>query len=151
MSAVGKMESFDPDNGSITVYLEQMELYLAANSMLESKQVPVLLNLIGCNTYKLLRNFLAQNKQAEMPLADFYKTLRKHFEPKKVVMAEWFHYHRRQQAMADYVAELQKLALCCQLGACLMKALRDRLVCELMNETKQKLLLAESFEYGSYQ
>ena len=45
--------------------------------------------------------------------------------------------------MADYVAELRKLALHCQFGPYLMEALRDRLVCGLRSETQQKCLLAE--------
>ena len=84
MSAVGKMEPFDPDNGSITVYLEHMELYHSANSMPETKQVPVFWNLIGRDTYELLRNLLVPDKPAEMSLVGLYETLRKHFEPKKV-------------------------------------------------------------------
>ena len=62
-------------------------------------------------------------------------------------MAERFHFHQCQQAtgesVADYVAELRKLALHCQFRAYLMEALRDRLVCGLRNETQQKRLLAE--------
>ena len=45
--------------------------------------------------------------------------------------------------MADYVAELCKLALHCQFGPYLMEALTDRLVCGLRSETQQKRFLAE--------
>ena len=63
------------------------------------------------------------------------------------MIAERFHFHCRQQAagesVANYVAELRKLALHCQFGPYLMEALRDRLVCGLRSETQQKRLLAE--------
>ena len=72
MSAFGKMEPFNPDKGSIAVYLERMELYLSANCMPETKQVPVFLNLIGGDTYELFRNLLAPDKPAETSLVSPY-------------------------------------------------------------------------------
>ena len=72
--AIGKMEPFHLDNGSIAVYLGCMGLYLSANSMPETKQVLFFLNLIGRGTYKLLRNLLAPDKPAEMSLVGFYET-----------------------------------------------------------------------------
>ena len=146
---VGSWEDgpFDPDNGFIAVYLEQMELYFSAKSMPKTKQVPFFLNLIGGDTYELLCNLLAPDKLAEMSLVGLYETLRKHFEPKKMVIAERIHFHRRQQAagelVANYVAELCKLALHCQFGPYLMEVLTDQLVCGLRSETQQKRLLAE--------
>ena len=47
------------------------------------------------------------------------------------MIAERFHFHRRQQApgesIADYNAALRTLATRCQFGAYLEEALRDRL------------------------
>ena len=64
-----------------------------------------------------------------------------------MVIAERIHFHCRQQgageSVADYVAELCKLALHCQFGPYLMEVLTDRLVCGLRSETQQKRLLAE--------
>jgi len=65
-----------------------------------------------------------------------------------LVIAERFHFHRRNQApeesVNDYVAELRRLATNCAFGAYLEEALRDRLVCGLRNESVQKRLLAEA-------
>ena len=60
-------------------------------------------------------------------------------------MAERFQFHHRQQAelMADYMVELQELALHWQFGAYLLEALRDQLVCEMLSVTQQKCLLEE--------
>ena len=70
--------------------------------------------------------------------------MRKHYEPKKVVMAERFHFHRRQQApgetVASYAAELRRLAIHCKFEDYLDQALHDRLVCGLRNEGHQKRL-----------
>lgn len=46
-ATVGRMEPFDPDNESIVVYLERMQLYFEANRIKAEKQVPVFLNIIS--------------------------------------------------------------------------------------------------------
>ena len=74
--------------------------------------------------------------------------MRKHYEPKKVVPAERFTFHRRNQgaeeSVAEYVAELRKLTLNCDFKDHLDEALRDRFVCGLRSEATQKQLLTES-------
>ena len=71
--------------------------------------------------------------------------LQKHFEPKPVVIVQRFHFHRRNQApgetVAEYVAELCRLAMHCKSEGYLEEALQDRLVCGLKNEGLQKRLL----------
>ena len=59
ISSIGKLEPFDLDHGSITEYLERAELCFSANSVLDAKQIPAFLNLIGASTYASLQNFLA--------------------------------------------------------------------------------------------
>ena len=70
--------------------------------------------------------------------------LKAHFEPKHIVIAERFHFHRRAQAkgesISDYLAELRRLSTHCEFGAYLKEALRDRLMCGLWNESIQKKL-----------
>ena len=73
--------------------------------------------------------------------------LKSHFEPKPLLIAERFHFHRRDQAagetIAEYVAELRRLSTHCDFGDTLNDALRDRLVCGLRYESVQKRLLSE--------
>ena len=63
------------------------------------------------------------------------------------MISERFHFHRRNQAasesIAEYVAELRRLSTHCEFGPYLGQALRDRLVCGLQHESIQKRLLAE--------
>lgn len=62
-------------------------------------------------------------------------------------IAEQFHFHRRQQGanetIAEYVAELRRLASTCEFKDYLDQALRDRLVCGSRHEATQKRLLTE--------
>ena len=63
------------------------------------------------------------------------------------MITERFHFHRRNQApeesVADFVAQLRRLATHCQFGEHLNEALRDRFVCGLKSEVMQKRLLSE--------
>ena len=65
-----------------------------------------------------------------------------------MLIAERFHFHRRNQqnggTISEYIAELRKLALHCEFGDYLDQALRDRLVCGLLSDSIQKRLLAEA-------
>ena len=144
----GTLKEFDPDAESIKTYLDRVELYFTANSVVAAKQVPILLSAIGSSTYSLLSDLLAPDPPKEKSLAEITAALRKHFEPKRVVTAERFHFHKRNQAMgesiADYDAALRRLATHCNFGNYLEDALRDRFVCGLRNEAIQKRLLAET-------
>ena len=59
-------------------------------------------------------------------------------------IAERFHFHRRNQATGESIAELRRLATHYKFGGYLSEALRDMLVCGLKSESTQKRLLAET-------
>ena len=65
-----------------------------------------------------------------------------------MVIAERFYFHRRSQvageSVAEYIAELRRLATNYEFGEYLEQALRDRLVCGLKHEPTQKRLLSEA-------
>ena len=79
--------------------------------------------------------------------AEISEALRSHYEPQRAVIAELFHFHKRDQnageTITDYDAALRKLAIHCQFGETLEDTLRDRLVCGLRHETIQRRLLSE--------
>ena len=96
----------------------------------------------------LAKNLQAQVKPHEQSLSKLIEALRKHYKPKRVVIAEQFTFHRRNQgaeeSVAEYVVELHKLTLNCDFKGHLDKALRDRFICGLQREATQKQLLTES-------
>ena len=105
---------FDPDAESIKTYLDRVELYFTANSVVAAKQVPILLSAIGSSTYTLLSDLLAPDAPKDKSLDEITAALKKHFEPKRVLIAERLHFHKRNQAMgesiADYDAANRRLA-----------------------------------------
>ena len=128
--------------------MERVSLYFKANEVADGKKVPVLLSSIGAPIYALLSDLLAPDPPGEKSLAAISTALRNHFEPKRSVITERFHFHNRDQAagesIADFDAILRKLAVHCQFGKTLPETLRDRFVCGLRHEAIQRRLLSES-------
>ena len=147
-ATIGTLSEFIPEKETISAYLERVELFFTANGIGEEKQPPVLLTAIGRETYALLRNLLAPDKPSAKTFAQLKVVLQRHFDPKPLVIAERFCFHRRCQqvgeSIAEYIAELRRLATNCEFGEYLEQALRDRLVCGLKHEPTQKRLLSES-------
>ena len=146
MVQLGKLHEFQPDTDELCSYLERVDFYFAANDVPDGKKVPVLLNCIGGGTYGVLRGLLAPESPMSKSYDELVTKLREHFEPKTVIIAERFQFHKRNQRaaenIAEYLAELRRLAARCEFGASLNKVLRDRFVCGLKDESVLKTLLA---------
>ena len=143
----GHIGEFKLEEERISTYLERVQLFFVANSIAKEKHVAVLLSAVGAKTYALLRDLLAPTKPQEKTFAELSSTLTRHYEPKPIVITERFHFHRRNQgsgeSVAEYMAELCRLATHCQFGEYLDEALRDTLVCGMRNTATQKRLLSE--------
>ena len=128
----GRLQEFKPESDSIKAYLERVSLYFAANEIADGKKVPVLLSSIGAPIYALLSDLLAPDPPADKSFEAISTALRNHFEPKRSVITERFHFHKRDQAadetIADFDAALRKLAVHCEFGNHLQETLRDRFV-----------------------
>lgn len=74
------------------------------------QQAAVLLGALDGKTCTLLRNFLALLLTKEKTFKDPVHTLKHHFEPKQLVIAEHFHFQHLYQgpgkAVADIIAVL---------------------------------------------
>ena len=135
------IEEYQPENEDIEAYLERVDLYSQAAGTKPADKVPLFLTIIGQKNYMLLRDTLAPTKPKDKELDVIYQTLKQHFQPRKVIIAERFHFYRRNQrqteSITEYLAELRHLTTHCQFGEHLKDALRDRLVCGLKNEDIQ--------------
>ncbi len=144
----GCLEEFRPESDSIRAYLERATLYFQANNIGDDKRVPILLSSIGASTYALLRYLAAPNAPGTLTFGRLSEVLTAHFEPKRLVIAERFYFHKRIQAVGESIAEfdaaLRKLAIHCEFGTTLEESLRDRFVCGLQHEATQRRLLSES-------
>lgn len=145
---IGRMDPFDNSVETWDSYQERLEQYFICNDVRNEKKVPVLLTLVGGNTYSLLRGLTAPRKPSEESYDDLVRVLQGHLCPKPLVIAERFRFHKREQregeTIREYIAALRKLSEHCDFGANLNDSLRDRLVCGLQNEQIQKKLLSEA-------
>ena len=114
MATLGSIESFKPGSEDWNAYSERFDQYVIANDIKDEKKiVATFLTTIGSKTYNLLRDLLAPTKPSEVKFTELVKTLRDHYEPKPIVIAERFHFHKREQhegkSVAEYSAALKKM------------------------------------------
>ena len=141
-AVIGQVPEFNSEMDSLTAYVEQVKLFIQANGIEDARKVPVLLSVIGGKTYDLLRNLLSPTDPKDKTFDELVEALKGHFEPKPLVIAEHFHFHKRNQAagesVAQFIAELRRLARHCEFKTFLEEALRDRFVCRLSSKAIQK-------------
>ena len=95
----GRIQEYQPENGLFSVYLECVQLFFIANGVEDDKKVPIFLSIMGSKTYSVFRNLVAPTLPQEKTLDQLVVMLKSYFEPKPVIIAERFRFHRRSQAM----------------------------------------------------
>jgi len=89
----GTLGEFRPETESILLYLERADIFFTANGVANNKKVAVFLSSVGGNTYSLLCDLLAPDKPQEQTMDTLSTTLKDHFQPKPLVIAERFYFH----------------------------------------------------------
>ena len=106
-----------------------------------------IVNSGGPEAYGLIRDLLTPDKPANKSYDEIVAAMKDHLNPKPLVIAERYKFHKRVQkegeSVAQYLASLRKLAEKCEFGEFLDQALRDKLVCGMQNEMIQRRLLTE--------
>ncbi|XP_060075467.1 uncharacterized protein K02A2.6-like [Ylistrum balloti] len=148
MAKVGRIGEYVEGKEDFQCYTERLEQYFAANKVANDKRVAVFLAVVGAHTYSLLRDLITPDIPSTKTKVELKQTLKLHFRPKPLVIAERFKFHSRKQndteTISDYLASLKRLSVDCDFGDFLNQALRDRFVCGLKNDVIQKKLLAET-------
>ena len=155
----GRVGEFLPERETFNAYVERMEMFFTANNIVEStgegsaqanqvvanRKRAIFLTEVGPEVYSTLSNLLAPAKPKDTSFADIVKILEKHYNPKPLEIAQSFHFGTRKQesgeSISDYVLALRRLAVHCNYGEFLDRALRDRFVCGLSNPKIQNKLL----------
>ena len=142
-SVLGQVEQFELGSDDWVLYTERLDQFFLANEITnDTKKVAVLLTAIGPKAYSLLRNLLAPVKPATKEYEELTDVRKDHLRPKPVVIAERFKFHRRNQGdeetVAQYMAELRKLAEHCDFKDYLNEAFRPRSVPYALREVIEK-------------
>ena len=145
---IGQMTEFNPSNETVTAYLEHFQLFVTANGILDTKKVPTLLTVVGTTQYSLIRGLVFPALPQDKMFDKLVALLKKHCDPQLIVIAEQFHFYQRNQksgeTITNYLVSLHKLASTCEFGEYLSEALCDRLVCSMLHENIQKVLLTKT-------
>ena len=106
-AVIGQLSEFNPQTDSLTAYVERVKLFMQANSIEDARKVPVFLSVLGGKTYDLLRNLLSPGPTdpKDKSFDELVEALKGHFEPTPLVIAERFHFHKRNQAAGESVAQ----------------------------------------------
>ena len=144
-SFTGQVEEFIPGS-DWKHYVERVEMFFEVNSVAEDRKVPTILTLMGNKMYALLRNIVSPRRPRDLSFEEIVDNLAKHLDPKPIVIAERFKFHKAEQqeseSIRDFLARLKKLAETCEFGGYREEAIRDRFVCGLKERTIQRKLLA---------
>ncbi|XP_063534490.1 uncharacterized protein K02A2.6-like [Cydia strobilella] len=149
---IGKLEVFNVESDSWSTYVERLEQYFIVNETKEEHKVPTLITVMGNQAYELLVTLCTPDKPASKKFADLVKVMSGHLQPKPSLLAERYRFRNRKQrtgeSVADFVAELKKLAKHCVFGNGLTESLRDQLVCGLGDETiRQRLFTVDDISF----
>ena len=149
-ATIGHVNEFNPNNDSFATYVERVNIFFTMNEIKTEKRAAVFLNLIGAKAYDLLCSLLTPTLPQSLKYEELVDVLKAHYEPKPLVIAERFHFHRCNQrdgeSIAEYMAELRRLSTHCEFKTTdqsVTEVSRDRLVCGLHSESRQRHLLAE--------
>ena len=157
MSTFGNLEPFE--GGEFTTYKERLEAFFVANNIgivpggandaavqaADRRKVAVTISLIGKKTYATLKDLCLPDS----PVGKSYKVLcdllSDYFKPKVSEVAETYRFHQAVQneneSVLEYANRLKHLAVHCNFGNFLPRALRDQFVGGVRNpSTKTKLL-----------
>ena len=128
--------------------LRQAAAVFAANDIANEKKVPLMLSVIGPETYRLLNDLIFPAKPKTKTFKELAECLEKHFLPPTLKIAERFkllkRVQREDETISEYAAILCELAVICQYGTFLDYALTQCFVCGLANPEIQRRLLLES-------
>ena len=148
-AVIGSVTPFDNATQSWEEYSEMLDFFFEANDIKEpDRRKAVLLSGVGATTYSLLRNLVSPALPKEKTYNELTAELQKHFDPKPSQIVQRFKFNSRirksSESIAEYVAELRKLALHCDYKDTLSEMLRDRLVCGVNDDRMQRRLLSET-------
>ncbi|XP_063635189.1 uncharacterized protein K02A2.6-like [Cydia splendana] len=145
--SVGKMDAFDRNKDNWATYIDRLEQYFIVNDVQDDRKVPLLITAMGADSYDLLVTLCTPTKPSEKTYNELVKLMSSHLQPRPSVLAERYKFRQRKQSknesIADFIADLQKLTKYCEFGTWLDDSLRDQFVCGLYNETIRMRLFTE--------
>lgn len=148
MTLIGNIEAYVLGD-DFKLYKERLEHFLELNKITDdTPKINVLASFGGADLYKVLYSLTQPKKVTEHKYEELITKLETHFAPKRNIVAESFKFNKRDQkqgeTIAEYIVELKTMAQSCDFGNFLDRALRDRFICGVSNESIQRRLFNDS-------
>ncbi len=159
ISRFGVLEPFD--GGDFTDYSERLNSYFLANNIgrvaegaseaaiqvADKKKVAVTISLIGKNTYSTLKDLCLSDLPCDKSYEAITTLLRGFYKPKVLEVAETYRFHqtvqKENESVNEYANKLKRLAVHCNFGQYLQRALRDQFVGGVRSQSTRKKRLSE--------
>lgn len=141
-------EAFDIKKTSWSRWVKRFETALELYECDRTKHQRLLLHFIGSDTYNILCDKLTPQIPEEKSYQEIVTILQDHFDPKPNELLENFRFNMRKQkeseTAADFLVALRRLAVNCNFGTHLEKALRNQFVFGLVDKKLQSRLLEKN-------
>ncbi|XP_068708231.1 uncharacterized protein [Montipora foliosa] len=155
----GILEPFD--GVDFTDYSERLNSYFVANNVgqvaadasdaakreADKRKNAVTISLIGKQTYSTLKDLCLPNLPAEKTFDQLTEILKGYYKPEVLEVAESYRFHHTLQSenetVSEYANKLKRLAVNCNFGTYLTRALRDQFVGGVKSQATKKKLLSE--------
>lgn len=158
-TTVGSLEPFDGAD-DFSAYKERLEAYFVANDIgvvaddanssvrrsAERKKIAVTISLIGKKTYATLKDLCLPDSPTERSYEELCDLLMNYFKPKVSEVVETYFHQAIQlenESVMEYANRLKHLAVHCNFGTFLPRALRDQFVGGVRNPSTKTKLLSE--------
>ncbi len=142
----GNLFPFDEKEHNWTEFIEIYEHYFTANKITDNKmKVSILCANVGPNAYHIIKSLCLPDKPGEKTFEFITAAVKHHFKPKlsEASASLLFNsrYRKSTESVQMYVAELRRLAVPCNFGEFLNRALKDRFIAGINDmEIQQKIL-----------
>ncbi|KAJ8683576.1 hypothetical protein QAD02_019368 [Eretmocerus hayati] len=151
VSTIGNIKEFNPKDNWM-LWIERLEQFFLANDISSVKKVPILLTLIGNESYGLLKNLCSPLKPCERSFQELVDIMKKHLHPTPSVITERYKFkecrQKESEGIREYLAQLKELSTFCNFGENLDNHLRDQFVWGIRSEAiKRKLLSEDNLTY----
>ena len=155
----GTLEPFD--GADFTDYSERLNAYFIAHNIgqvaadaseaakreADKKKVAVTISLIGKTAYSTLKDLCLPDLPADETYDQLTQILKDYYKPKVLEVGETYRFHHTVQSetesVAEYANKLKRLAVNCNFGPYLTRALRDQFVGGVKSQTAKEKLISE--------
>ena len=144
------MEPFD--GVDFTDYSKRLNAYFIANNIkgqvaADKKKVAITISLIDKTDYSTRKDLCLPALPADKTYDQLTQILKDFYKPKVLEVAETYRFHDTLQneieSVTEYANKLKRLAVDCNFGPYLTRALRDQFVGGVRSQTTKKKLLSE--------